>query len=97
MDPVPRSANGTYAIHPVARVCDILDLLLNGAKGMSLGQVAEVTELPQNTAIRYLAVLEAHQYVELDEHGHYGPGAAFQPFLSRQRNVPAQRTHPRLA
>jgi IclR family transcriptional regulator, acetate operon repressor len=96
MGPVPRSANGTYAIRPVDRVCDILDLLLDGAKGLSLGQVTEVTELPRNTAIRYLAVLEARQYVERDEHGHYGPGAAFQPFLSPQRNAPAQRTHPRL-
>ena len=77
-------------------MCDILDLLLDGAKGMTLGQVAEMTELPRNTVRDCLAVLEARQYVERNQHGHYGPGAAFQPFLSHQRNVPAQRTHPRL-
>jgi DNA-binding IclR family transcriptional regulator len=86
MDPIPESANSAYAIHPVDRVCDILDLLLDGSKDVSLGHVAEVTELPNNTVLRYLAVLEARQYVERDEHGHYGPGPAFQPFLSQQRN-----------
>jgi DNA-binding IclR family transcriptional regulator len=94
MDPVLKS-NDAYAIRSVDRVCEILDLL-NGSKGMSLGQVAEVTDLSRNTVFRYLAVLEARQYVERDEHGHYGPGSAFQPFLSHQRKVLAQRARPRL-
>ena len=45
-----------------------------------------MTELPRNTVLRYLTVLEARQYVERDERGHYGPGAAFQRFLPQQRN-----------
>jgi IclR family acetate operon transcriptional repressor len=96
MDPVPISADSAYAIHPAEHACDILDLLIDGAKGISLEQVAEVTELPKDTTFRYLAVLEARQYVERDEHGRYRPGAAFQSFLSHQRNVPGQQTHPRL-
>jgi IclR family acetate operon transcriptional repressor len=65
-------------------VCDILDLLVDGSKGMSLGQVAEVTELPKNTVFRYLATLEGRRYVERDEYGLYGPGSAFLPFLWHQ-------------
>jgi DNA-binding IclR family transcriptional regulator len=78
MNPVPRSGHDAPVIRPVDHVCDILDLLRDGSKGISLGQVAEVTELPRDAVLGYLAVLEARRYVERDEQGHYRPGPALQ-------------------
>ena len=91
-----KQASGAYTIRAVDRVCDILDLLLDDTDGVSLMQVAEVTELPKSSAFRYLATLEARRYVERDEDAMYRLGLAFVPFRSRQLELLTQRARPRL-
>ena len=91
-----KRGDGPYTIRAVDRVCDILDLLLSDADGVSLGQVAEVTELPKSSAFRYLATLEARRFVERDDSGAYRLGLAFVHFRSRQLELLTQRARPRL-
>jgi IclR family acetate operon transcriptional repressor len=91
-----KRGDGAYTIRAVDRVCDILDLLLGDMDGVSLGQVADVTELPKSSAFRYLATLEARRFVERDDDGNYQLGLAFLPFQSRQLELLTQRARPRL-
>jgi IclR family acetate operon transcriptional repressor len=91
-----KRGESAYTIRAVDRVCDILDLLLEDTDGVSLVQVAEVTELPKSSAFRYLATLEARRFVERDDAGDYRLGLAFLPFQSRQLELLTQRARPRL-
>jgi IclR family acetate operon transcriptional repressor len=91
-----KRGDGAYTIRAVDRVCDILDLMLEDMDGVSLGQVADVTELPKSSAFRYLATLEARRFVERDDDGNYRLGLAFLPFQSRQLELLTQRARPRL-
>jgi IclR family acetate operon transcriptional repressor len=88
--------DSAYKIRAVERVCDILDLMLEDTDGVSLVQVAEVTELPKSSAFRYLATLESRRFVERDDDGDYRLGLAFLPFQSRQLELLTQRARPRL-
>jgi IclR family acetate operon transcriptional repressor len=83
-------------VQVVERVCDILDLLLGGSKGLTLGHVAEVIEVPRKTVSQYLVVLEARQYIKRDEHGDYGPGPAFGTFVMRRLELLRRMLRPRL-
>lgn len=96
--PVKRSRAGEdrdYTVRAVARVCSILNLLQESIDGVSLIDVAEVTELPKSSAFRYLWTLEAHRYVERDpETGDYRLGLGFVGMQSRQLEVLRQHTRP---
>lgn len=67
-----------YPIRAVDRVCDILDLAADSPNGLSLGEAATGAHIPKSTAFRYLASLEARQYIERDaDSGLYKLGIAF--------------------
>jgi IclR family transcriptional regulator, acetate operon repressor len=84
-----------YYIRAVQRVCDILDLLQESERGVSLPAVADVTGLPKSSAFRYLVTLESRRYVERDaETGDYRLGLAFLPLQARQFDLLAQRARP---
>lgn len=73
-----------YPIRAVDRVCDILDLLQEHADGVILTKIAAHTKMPKSSTFRYLAALEARQYVDRDEStGLYQLGLAFRPAQSR--------------
>lgn len=57
-------ASPSYTIRSVQRVCDILDTLADAPLGANLTEVAQATELPKSSALRYLTVLEERSYVE---------------------------------
>lgn len=79
-DTAPDGATRNYAIRAVDRVCDILDALANSTTGASLPDVAAIADLPKSSAFRYLATLEARQYVERDAvTATYHLGLAFRP------------------
>lgn len=62
----------------VNRVCDILDLLRLSTEGVSQTQVAMASGLPKSSALRYLATLEARNYIVRDPRtGLYSPGPVF--------------------
>lgn len=89
------SAQASYNIRSVERVCDILDLL-QGA-GTSLSDIARVTGLPTSSTYRYLAVLESRSYVERDPaSGDYRLGLAFLPMQSRDLDFLKERARPYL-
>lgn len=73
-----------YPIRAVDRVCDILDLLQEHADGVILTKIAAHTKMPKSSTFRYLAALEARQYVDRDEAtGLYQLGLAFRPAQAR--------------
>ncbi len=73
-----------YPIRAVDRVCDILDLLQENADGVILTQIAAHTKMPKSSTFRYLAALEARQYVDRDDAtGLYQLGLAFRPAQAR--------------
>lgn len=74
-----------YPIRAVERVCDILDALQQSREGVSLPEIAAATALPKSSAFRYLAALEARQYVQRDdETATYRLGVAFHPVHTQQ-------------
>lgn len=81
-----------YSVRAVERVCSILNLLQESIDGVSLIDVAQITDLPKSSAFRYLWTLEAHRYVERDpESGRYRLGLGFLGMQSRQLEVLRQR------
>jgi IclR family transcriptional regulator, acetate operon repressor len=69
---------GGYSIRAVDRVLDVFDVLRAHPRGSSLAQVARAAGLPRSSAFRYLATLEARDYVERDgAGGAYRLGSAF--------------------
>lgn len=84
-----------YTVRAVERVCSILNLLQNSIDGVSLIEVGQATELPKSSAFRYLWTLEAHRYVERDEHtGLYRLGLGFVGMQSRHLEVLRERARP---
>lgn len=84
-----------YSVRAVERVCSILNLLQSSVAGVSLSDVAQITELPKSSAFRYLWTLEAHRYVERDaDAGTYQLGLGFVGMQSRQLEVLRQRASP---
>lgn len=92
----PRNAEDRdYTVRAVERVCSILDLLQESIDGVSLIDVAQITDLPKSSAFRYLWTLETHRYVERDpETGDYRLGLGFVGMQSRQLEVLRQHTRP---
>ena len=88
--------SGGYSIRAVQRVCDLLDLLQGEPGGISLVRAAEVTHLPKSSAFRYLATLEARQYVERDGDGVYQIGLALLSRRAHQIEVLTRRARPYL-
>lgn len=69
-----------YSLRAVDRVCDILDLIADSAAGVSMSDVAQHTGMPKSSTFRYLAALEARDYVARDERsGLFRLGLAFRP------------------
>jgi IclR family transcriptional regulator, acetate operon repressor len=94
---VRATGDGSYSVRAVERVLDILDLLQESERHVSLADVAEETDLPKSSAFRYLATLEGRGYVEKDpDTGHYRVGPAFLPLQSRRLEQLAQRARPYL-
>ncbi|MFJ2503154.1 IclR family transcriptional regulator [Microbacterium sp. NPDC087592] len=60
------AVDGSYSIRAVDRVCDLLDLAADSPSGLSLSDAAQGASIPKSTAFRYLAALEARQYLERD-------------------------------
>jgi IclR family acetate operon transcriptional repressor len=86
----------SYSIRAVARVCEILTLLGESARGVTLADVGSATGLPKSSAFRYLATLEEHRFVERDaERGVYRLGLAVVPLRGQEieRLVAAARPH----
>lgn len=72
-------------IRAVDRVCDILDSIAANSieKPVSLAEIAEQCGLPKTSAFRYLATLEARQYVErVGDAAEYRLGMAMLNFRS---------------
>jgi IclR family acetate operon transcriptional repressor len=88
---VPLDETGTaYSIRAVDRVLDVLDVLRARPRGASLAQVATAAGLPRSSAFRYLATLEAREYVERDAgNGVYRLGSAFPGESPRLRMLSA--------
>ncbi|WP_116998966.1 IclR family transcriptional regulator [Desertimonas flava] len=98
-DPVAEGAHELeerdYTVRAVDRVCSILNLLQSEVDGVSLSDVAQITELPKSSAFRYLWTLEAHRYVERDpDTGTYQLGLGFVGMQSRHLEVLRQRAFP---
>ncbi|WP_425440494.1 IclR family transcriptional regulator [Prauserella shujinwangii] len=84
-----------YSVRAVERVCSILNLLQESIDGVSLIEVGQATDLPKSSAFRYLWTLEAHRYVERDEHtGLYRLGLGFVGMQSRHLEVLRERARP---
>lgn len=100
--PLPRPAASTpghderdYSVRAVQRVCSILTLLQQSVRGVSLPEVASVTDLPKSSAFRYLWTLERYRYVERQlETGLYQVGLGFLGMQSRQLEVLRERARP---
>lgn len=80
------SGESPYSIRAVQRVCDILDEIQSHPEGVSLGDLAEVTQFPKSSAFRYLVSLEERQYLTRGADGLYSAG----PALRRSGWVVAQ-------
>lgn len=84
-----------YSVRAVQRVCSILTLLQQSIEGVSLPEVASVTDLPKSSAFRYLWTLERYRYVERQpETGLYQLGLGFLGMQSRQLEVLRERAKP---
>ncbi len=84
-----------YAVRAVQRVLDILDLLQESPDGVSLQDIAGAARLPKSSAYRYLATLEARNYVQRDpETNQYRFGLAFLPSHTRHLELLAARARP---
>lgn len=84
-----------YTVRAVDRVCSILNLLQGSIHGVSLGDVAQATELPKSSAFRYLWTLEAHRYVERNaDDATYRLGLGFVGMQSRHLEVLRERARP---
>jgi IclR family transcriptional regulator, acetate operon repressor len=68
-----------YTVRAVERVTDILDALQRSEQGLSLGALAELTEMPKSSVFRYLATLEARGYVARTADHHYTLGLSLPP------------------
>jgi IclR family acetate operon transcriptional repressor len=67
MNEQPTAAESQYAIRSVTRVLDIIDLLRLQPAGATLAEIATAAAVPKTTAYRYVAALQARNYVERDE------------------------------
>jgi IclR family acetate operon transcriptional repressor len=77
-------ASPMYSIRAVDRVCDLLDALRASKPGESLTSLAAIAEMPKSTTLRYLASLEARDYVSRDpESGLFRLGDVMHPERSR--------------
>lgn len=93
----PSSPDEPYLIRSVERVCSILDLLQDSPEGASLGEIAQVTELPRSSVFRYLATLRHRGYVERNPNTEdYRLGQAFLPFRSRHLELFAEQVRAHL-
>ncbi len=92
------TAEGSYSIRAVERVCDILDLLQESRDVVSMPAVARATGLPKSSAFRYLSTLENRRYVEREPlSGDWRLGLAFMPLQTRQLDLLADRARPHLS
>jgi hypothetical protein len=62
----PHAASPDYTIRAVDRVCDLLDLLAQSPRGISLKDAAIATDLPKSSVFRYVVSLENRRYIEQD-------------------------------
>lgn len=86
-----------YTVRAVDRVCAILNLLQESVNGVSMGDVAEATNLPKSSAFRYLWTLQKFRYVESDqETGMFRLGLGFVGMQSRQLEMLRERARPYL-
>lgn len=84
-----------YSVRAVQRVCSILTLLQQSVEGVSLPEVASVTDLPKSSAFRYLWTLERYRYVERQpDTGLYRLGLGFLGMQSRQLELLRERAKP---
>lgn len=91
------TSEATYPIRAVDRVCDILDTLQEATDGASLTTVADKTQLPKSSVLRYLSALESRKYVERDgDSGMYRLGLAFRPSQTRLVDIMRDVAHPYL-
>ena len=83
----------------VARTCAILRLIgQSGDEGVTLGDVAGITDLPKSSAHRYLNVLETEGFVERDlRSARYRLGLGFISLQAGHIEHLIQRTRPHLA
>ncbi|MEM1272018.1 MAG: IclR family transcriptional regulator [Bacteroidota bacterium] len=56
-----------YVIPSLVRAIDVLDLLGQHKKGLSLADLDRMTDIPKSTLFRILVTLNAHHCVQLDE------------------------------
>jgi IclR family acetate operon transcriptional repressor len=95
--PTTAVADRDYSVRAVDRVCAILNLVQERIEGISLGDVAQATQLPKSSAFRYLWTLENHRYVERDDvTGLYKLGLTFAGMQSRHLELLRHRAHPLL-
>jgi len=88
----------SYSIRAVDRVCDLLDLAADSPSGLSLSDAARGASIPKSTAFRYLAALEARQYLERDPvTSTYRLGLAFRATDPRGRERLLDVTDPIIA
>jgi len=77
-------AGPQYSIRAVDRVCNILDALKASADGVSLSELSRLAGMPKSSTLRYLAALEARDYVMKDPYsGLFLEGTALQPARGR--------------
>ncbi|MGH8959462.1 MAG: IclR family transcriptional regulator, partial [Acidimicrobiia bacterium] len=89
------ATESSYFVRAVLRVMDVFDVLTASPGGVSLAELAKVTELPKSSAFRYLTTLESRNYVEKDpETGSYRLGRALFPTRGRQLELLAARALP---
>jgi IclR family acetate operon transcriptional repressor len=97
VDDDPDTGYSTYPIRTVDRICDILDALADNPDGAQLALVAQAANLPKSSAYRYLAALEAHNYVERNpDTSRYHLGLAFRPQHTKSLDRLADLARPAL-
>lgn len=94
-DDATGDAKAGYPLRAVDRVCDILDLIADSTDGVSMSDVAQHTEMPKSSTFRYLAALEARNYVSRDDStGLFKLGLAFRPQDTRYLDHLAELAQP---
>ncbi|NEE03260.1 IclR family transcriptional regulator [Phytoactinopolyspora halotolerans] len=85
-----------YGVRAVNRTLDILELLDEPSRPVSLGDVVAKTGLPKTSAFRYLATLERRGYVTRTASGSYLPTRSFGHPWESDLDELARRAQPML-